>query len=137
MRNRVGNLCQGERALSDAVTLFERAHRADAVECAQSVCVTQDLAACYANIDGPGWVEERIEVCEETLGRIAPSWSCYQCLSCENADALLDDVRWTRRGEAALSYLEQQSQTILAHRGQIYDGVPGMRIARSAAPKKR
>ncbi|UUE98947.1 hypothetical protein NDY24_03570 [Xanthomonas hortorum pv. pelargonii] len=125
MRNRVGNLCEGERALSDAVTLFERAHRADAVECPQSVCVTQDLAACYANIDGPGWVEERIEVCEETLGRIDPSWSCYQCLSCEKADALLDDGR----GEAALHYLEEQSQTILAHGGQIYDGVPDMRIS--------
>ncbi|MBB5736918.1 tetratricopeptide (TPR) repeat protein [Xanthomonas arboricola] len=125
MRNRVGNLCEGERALSDAVTLFERAHRADAVECPQSVCVTQDLAACYANIDGPGWVQERIEVCEETLGRIDPSWSCYQCLSCEKADALLDDGR----GEAALSYLERQSQTILAHGGQIYDGVPDMRIS--------
>lgn len=125
MRNRVGNLCEGERALSDAVTLFERAHRADAVECPQSVCVTQDLAACYANIDGPGWVEERIEVCEETLGRIDPSWSCYQCLSCEKADALLDDGR----GEAALHYLEEQSQTILAHGAQIYDGVPDMRIS--------
>ncbi|MCP3040289.1 hypothetical protein K6X12_14505 [Xanthomonas euvesicatoria pv. allii] len=125
MRNRVGNLCEGERALGDAVALFERAHRADAVECPQSVCVTQDLAACYANIDGPGWVEERIEVCDETLGRIDPSWSCYQCLSCEKADALLDDGR----GDAALQYLEQQSQAILDHGGEIYDGVPDMRIS--------
>ncbi|MEC3888831.1 bacterial transcriptional activator domain-containing protein [Xanthomonas campestris] len=125
MRNRVGNLCEGERALGDAVSLFERAHRPDAVECPQSVCVTQDLAACYANIDGPGWVEERIEVCEETLARIDPSWSCYQCLSCEKADALLDDGR----GDAALAYLEQQSGTILAHGGEIYDGVPDMRIS--------
>ncbi|RBC78992.1 hypothetical protein BRM99_11240, partial [Xanthomonas oryzae pv. oryzae] len=115
MRNRVGNLCEGERALGDAVARFERAHRADAVECPQSVCVTQDLAACYANIDGPGWVEERIEVCDETLGRIDPSWSCYQCLSCEKADALLDDGH----GDAALQYLEQQSQTIVAHGGEI------------------
>ncbi|MCD0246922.1 hypothetical protein JWH04_17700 [Xanthomonas melonis] len=125
MRNRVGNLCEGERALGDAVTLFERAHRADAVECPQSVCVTQDLAACYANVDGPGWVDERIEVCDETLARIDPSWSCYQCLSCEKADALLDDGR----GEAALEYLERQSQAIVAHGGEIYDGVPDMRIS--------
>ncbi|WP_372372352.1 hypothetical protein ACCQ13_05145 [Xanthomonas sp. NCPPB 1638] len=125
MRNRVGNLCEGERALGDAVTLFERAHRPDAVECPQSICVTQDLAACYANIDGPGWVDERIEVCDETLARIDPGWSCYQCLSCEKADALLDDGR----GEAALQYLEQPSQTILAHGGEIYDGVRDMRIS--------
>ena len=91
MRNRVGNRLEGESALGDAVALFERAHRADTVECPQSICVTQDLAACYGNIDGPGWVPERIEVCEETLARIDPSWACFQCLSCEKADALLDD----------------------------------------------
>ncbi len=41
------------------------------------------------------------------------------------ADALLDDGH----GDAALQYLEQQSQTIVAHGGEIYDGVPDMRIS--------
>ena len=83
LRNRVGNRVEGESALGEAVALFERAHREDTLECPQSICVTQDLAACYGNIDGPGWVPERIEVCDETLGRIDPSWACFQCLSCE------------------------------------------------------
>jgi hypothetical protein len=64
-------------ALGEAVALFERAHREDTLECPQSICVTQDLAACYGNIDGPGWVPERIEVCDETLGRIDPELGLF------------------------------------------------------------
>ena len=124
MRNRVGNLCEGERALGDAVALFERANREDTQQCPQSICVTQDLAACYGNMDGPGWAEERGEVCDETLSRIDPSWTCFQCLSCEKADALHD----AGRTEEALAYLDQQGQAIEAHGGTIYDGLPEMRI---------
>ncbi|MBA5102344.1 hypothetical protein H2O63_36285, partial [Pseudomonas aeruginosa] len=89
MRNRVGNQLEGETALADAVSLFELANRDDTQACPQSVCVTQDLASCYANVDGPGWVEERIEVCDETLARIDPTWACFHCLSNEKAEALL------------------------------------------------
>lgn len=124
MRNRVGNRQEGEAALGDVVALFERAHRADAVDCPQSICVTQDLAACYGNIDGPGWVPERMEVCEETLARVDPSWACFQCLSCEKADALLDDGR----SDEALAYLDAQAGTVLAHGGEVYDSFPEMRI---------
>lgn len=124
MRNRVGNRLEGEAALGDAVALFERAHRADAADCPQTVCVTQDLAACYGNIDGPGWVPERVEVCDETLARIDPSWACFQCLSCEKADALLDDGR----SDDALGYLDSQADTVLAHGGKVYDSFPEMRI---------
>lgn len=124
MRNRVGNRLEGESALGDAVALFERAHRADTVECPQSVCVTQDLAACYGNIDGPGWVPERVEVCEETLARIDPSWACFQCLSCEKADALLDDGN----PQGALDYLDVQAGAVLAHGRKVYDSFPEMRI---------
>ncbi|NYF35841.1 hypothetical protein [Stenotrophomonas sp. JAI102] len=124
MRNRVGNRVEGESALGDAVALFERAHRADTAECPQSVCVTQDLAACYGNIDGPGWVPERVEVCEETLSRVDPSWACFQCLSCEKADALLDDGR----ADEALTYLDVQAATVLAHGGTVYDSFPETRI---------
>ncbi len=102
MRNRIGNKMEGETALADTVALFERAHRADAIDCPQSVCVTQDLSACYANIDGPGWATERREIAEETLRRIDPSWNCYICLSSEYASALYDEGRH----EEVLSYLD-------------------------------
>ncbi|MBW8775413.1 MAG: hypothetical protein JF596_10335, partial [Stenotrophomonas sp.] len=124
LRNRVGNRVEGESALGEAVSLFERAHREDTLECPQSICVTQDLAACYGNIDGPGWVPERIEVCDETLGRIDPSWACFQCLSCEKADALLDDGR----GQEALDYLQVQSDAIEACGKEVFDSFPEMQI---------
>ena len=124
LRNRVGNRVEGESALGEAVALFERAHRDDTLECPQSICVTQDLAACYGNIDGPGWVPERIEVCDETLGRIDPSWACFQCLSCEKADALLDDGR----GQAALDYLQAQADAVEACGKEVFDSFPEMQI---------
>lgn len=40
LRNRVGNRVEGESALGEAVSLFERAHREDTLECPQSICVT-------------------------------------------------------------------------------------------------
>lgn len=108
LRNRVGSRLEGESALATSVELFEFAHRPETMECPQSVCVTQDLSGCYANIDGPGWVDERIAVCEETLARIDASWNCFHCLSCEYAEALLDDDR----PDDALAFLQQQEEKI-------------------------
>jgi hypothetical protein len=70
----------------------------------QSVCVTQDLSDCYGNIDGPGWADERIAVCQETMERITPLWSCFQCLSDEQFCAMVD------KGETqqALDYIRGQ-----------------------------
>jgi len=109
MRNRVGNRMEGETALADVVALFELAHREDAKDCPQSICATQDLSACYANIDGPGSVAERIEVCEETLARIDPTWACFNCLSCEKAEAMIDDGQ----PESALAWLDAQEKLIV------------------------
>lgn len=109
LRNRVGTRLEGESALAASVELFEFAHRPETMECPQSICVTQDLSGCYANIDGPGWVDERIAVCEETLARIDTTWNCFHCLSCEYAEALLDDGR----PEDALTFLQQQEEQIL------------------------
>lgn len=106
MRHRIGNLGEGEKALGDVVALFERAHQADAAECPQSICVTQDLSACYSNVDGPGWADERIAVCQETLSKITPLRSCFLCLSEEQFFAMIDkgDV------EQALAFIHQQME---------------------------
>jgi len=124
LRNRVGNRVEGESALGDTVALFERAHREDTIECPQSICVTQDLAACYANIDGPGWVPERIEVCDETLARIDASWSCFQCVSCEKADAMLDDGR----GAEAIQYLDVQAAAVREKGRDVFDSFAEIKI---------
>lgn len=109
MRNRIGNKSEGESALADVVELFEFAHRDETITCPQTVCVTQDLSACYANIDGPGWVEERKAVCTETFERINPKWNCFHCLSCEYADALLDEGK----PQEALEFLKVQEDKIV------------------------
>ncbi|GJL34667.1 hypothetical protein TUM17576_14870 [Enterobacter hormaechei] len=107
MRHRLG-MGEGETALGDAVTFFERAHQPDAIACPQSVCVTQDLSDCYGNIDGPGWADERIAVCQETMERITPLWSCFQCLSDEQFCAMVD------KGETqqALDYIRGQIKKV-------------------------
>ncbi len=110
MRHRLGNKSEGETALPAVIKLFERAHRKDTENCPQSICVTQDLSACYANIDGPGYAAERIEVCDETLARITPAWTCFCCLSDERVEALID----TGRAEEALAFIEQQEAKLEA-----------------------
>ena len=119
MRHRLGNKKEGETALADAVALFELAHREDTQDCPQSVCITQDLAACYSLIDGPGWANERIAVSEETLDRIDPSWNCYQCLSGEKALAIIDQ----QKPQEALDYLNEIAATLTAAGEDIGPGI--------------
>ncbi|MES2889170.1 MAG: hypothetical protein V4739_14330 [Pseudomonadota bacterium] len=108
LNNRLSNLNEGDVALSEAVSLIEFAHRDGHLECPQSVCVTQDIAICYANIDGPGWASDVLAVCEETLARIDATWPCFCCISREKADALLA----ADRAPEAVQFLEQQAQAM-------------------------
>ncbi|SDX47046.1 tetratricopeptide repeat protein [Lysobacter enzymogenes] len=108
LQNRMRNLAEGEKALPEAVALLEFAHRDQTQQCPQSVCVTQDIAICYGNVDGPGWVPERLAVSEETLARIEPSRNCYDCISREYALALMDD----ERAAEAVDYLQRQAQNM-------------------------
>ncbi len=108
LNNRLSNRGEGEVALSEAVSLIEFAHRDDHRECPQSVCVTQDIAICYRNIDGPGWAPDILAVCEETLARINPQWPCFCCISREYAEALLD----ADRPAEAVTFLDRQAQAM-------------------------
>ena len=94
----------GETQLGEVVSSYESAHQERTHACPQSVCITQDLVATYANVDGPGWSEERLAACDETLARIDPSWSCFGCLSIEKANALHDQGQ----PREAVIYLKQQ-----------------------------
>lgn len=76
--------------LPEAVSLLEFCSREEARDCPQSICAVQDLSMCYGQIDGPGYANERVAVVEETLDRIDPSWPCFDCLSLEKAEALVD-----------------------------------------------
>ncbi len=96
-------------ALSEAIDLVEFSHRPEHIACPQSVCTTQDLAACYANADGPAYAPERLELARETLSRLNPKWNCFVCVSIEYADALVDAGRY----QEALDFLEQQRRELV------------------------
>jgi len=96
-------------ALPEAVALLDFAHRNETRDCPQSVCAVQDLAHCYAELDGPGYVEERLAIASETLERIDAEWACFTCISGEKAEALLDDGRY----EETLQFVEDQAGALL------------------------
>jgi len=108
MQNRMNNIGEGETALGEATSLLEFAHRKETVDCPQSICVTQDISKCYGNVDGIGWAQERLDVCRETMARITPQWPCFDCLSREYSDALLD------QGKAleSIAFLEAQAKAM-------------------------
>lgn len=93
-------------SIEEAVSLAEFAHRKEHLDCPQSVCVTQDLTTCYAFFDGPGYAVERLQVSQDTLARIDPSWPCFVCISCEYADALTD----SGRHQEALRFIDEQAR---------------------------
>lgn len=103
LQNLLNKRHQGERAMAEAVSLLEFAHREETVSCPQAVCAVQDFTICHANIDGPGYVPERLAVLEETLARVEPARACYDCLSREYADTLEDDGR----ADDALAHLDR------------------------------
>ncbi|MGB4811988.1 MAG: hypothetical protein WBP13_05855 [Methylophilaceae bacterium] len=109
INNRMSDLIEGEKALPEIVSLLEFSHREETITCPQSVCATQDIAMCYGNMDGPGYVTERLAVATEALARINPEWPCFSCISEEYVLALLDAERSTE----ALQFLHQQEQAML------------------------
>ena len=78
------------QGMDEVIRLLDFAHGEQTANCPQSICVSQDVCAAYAVLDGPGYGEERLAVSAETLARIDPSWPCFHCISSEYADALLD-----------------------------------------------
>ncbi|GAB2732258.1 hypothetical protein [Kitasatospora kifunensis] len=110
LQNLLNKRHQGEQAMTEAVSLLEFAHREETANCPQSVCAVQDFTICHANIDGPGYVPERLAVLEETLERVEPARACFDCLSREYADTLEDDGR----AEAALAHLDRAQTRIQA-----------------------
>lgn len=101
---------RGRDNLAKAVALLELSSQEATKNCPQSVCAVQDLASCYATVDGPGYAQERIDVAKETLARIDPSWDCWQCISQEYFTALADAGR-TEEERAARKQLDADLAT--------------------------
>ncbi len=90
-------------ALKEAVSLLEFAHTEENRDCPQSVCVVQDLASCYGQLDGAGYSDQRIAVAREGLDKINPDWPCYKCIAAEYAEALRDAKRY----DECIEFLKQ------------------------------
>ncbi|MEM7156466.1 MAG: hypothetical protein AAF799_26680 [Myxococcota bacterium] len=110
LQSQVLHRYEARERLAEAVSLLDFANRPETQGCPQSVCVTQDLAVCYACTDGPGYVQERLDVAAQTLARIDPSWPCFECISSEYASALQDD----ERHEEMLEWLQGQTDRAVA-----------------------
>lgn len=110
MQSRVLHRYQGRDNLEGCVSLLEFSHRPGNRECPQSMCVVQDFANCYGVTDGPGYATERLSVTDEALGRIDPSWPCFECISLEKAGALQDDGRL----EDAVAFIDAQLEAATA-----------------------
>jgi tetratricopeptide (TPR) repeat protein len=115
LQNLLNKRHQGEAAMTEAVSLLEFAHREETASCPQSVCAVQDFTICHANIDGPGYVQERLAVLDETLERVEPARACFDCLSREYASTLEDDGRC----EDALAQLDRAQARIQAAGEQV------------------
>jgi hypothetical protein len=108
LQSRILHRHQVKEWLPEAVALLDFASRESTQRCPQSVCVTQDLANCYANADGPAYVEERMAVASESLSKIDPRWPCFSCISSEYASALIDGGR----AAESIEFLRKQSSLL-------------------------
>jgi len=110
MQSRVLHRYQGRDNLEGCVSLLEFSHRPGNRDCPQSLCVVQDFANCYGVTDGPGYAQERLSVTEEALGRIDPTWPCFECISLERAGALQDAGRL----QDAVNFIDAQLEAATA-----------------------
>ena len=125
LQSRILHRHEATAYLPEAVRVLELASRDEVRDCPQSVCVIQDLAGCYAELDGPGYAPERLAVARETLARITPKWPCFTCISSEYAFALIDDGD----SAGAIQFLDEQTAALAqAGRGAAAHHLAGARI---------
>jgi tetratricopeptide (TPR) repeat protein len=110
MQSRILHRCDVTSGLAEVIHLLDYAHGERTRECPQSVCVAQDVASAYGVLDGPGFARERIEVSQETLARIDPTWPCFECISGEQISAMLDDRQFAEAERFCRAQLDQMAQ---------------------------
>jgi len=86
---------QVKDALNESLSLLDFAHQEETKDCPQSICVVQDLANCYAYIDGPGYADDRLLVAQEAMDKIDASWPCFTCIGGEFLNALHDKKEYS------------------------------------------
>lgn len=91
----------------EAVSLLEFSHRPENIDCPQSVCVIQDLTACYRAADGPGYYQERIDTCLEAMEKITPHRTCFACIGAELILAYSDSGQY-EKGLEKINWIESE-----------------------------
>jgi len=135
-QSRILHRCDVTHGMDEVVRLLDFAHGERTANCPQSVCVTQDFCNAYDKLDGPGFAVERVAVSSEALARIDPSWPCFNCISAEHTEALIDLGRYAdaeafiRRQRTAIgrnddepSSLILQLTDVLSHLGRNEEAV--------------
>lgn len=89
LQGRLNHLDEGASALPDAVTAFEISRRPENRDCPQSVCAVQDLCIAFLSTDGPSYASQVVQTCDEALGRVDPTWPCFDCIATELTKGLL------------------------------------------------
>lgn len=95
------------RGMSEVIALLDFSHEERTRGCPQSVCVVQDVCSAYGVLDGPGYAAERLAVSAEAMGRIDPTWQCFECIATEHAEALIDSERFADAEQYCKGILEQ------------------------------
>ncbi|MBT5231701.1 MAG: hypothetical protein HOM11_15660, partial [Methylococcales bacterium] len=111
LQSRVFSRMDVNGMLPKAVDLLDFAHQPETADCPQGICAVQDLAQCYACIDGPGYYQQRLDVAEESLAKIDASWPCYTCIAAEKLTALNDAGLY----QQALEFSAHANAELLRH----------------------
>ncbi|MFC5816768.1 tetratricopeptide repeat protein [Nonomuraea harbinensis] len=97
---RIGDRVQGAVAIEDAEQLLAFAQREDVRDCPATPAAVEALAVAWANTDGPGYADRRLELLAPAIESADPAGPAFSGLVTQYAAALVDAGR---AGEAVTS----------------------------------
>ncbi|MGW0480822.1 tetratricopeptide repeat protein [Nonomuraea sp. NPDC003214] len=107
---RIGDRAQGAVAIEDAEHLLAFAQREEVRSCPATPAAVEALAIAWANADGPGYANERLETLGAAIEQAEPAGPAYSGLVTQYVAALVDAGR---AGEA-VSYAESAVERLRA-----------------------
>ncbi|WP_188196430.1 tetratricopeptide repeat protein [Nonomuraea sp. SYSU D8015] len=90
LMGRIGDRAQGAVAVDDAQELLAFAQREDVRECPSVPAAVEALAIAWANADGPGHAQERLETLGAHIEGMSPEKPAFAGLATQYVAALID-----------------------------------------------
>ncbi|MFC4561213.1 hypothetical protein ACFO4E_05000 [Nocardiopsis mangrovi] len=113
---RVGDRAEGTVALPDALAQLDNAHpESGRAGCPPAVCAAENALACYATIDGPGYVVDRAALLTRARAHTRPGHPAFPALALAHADTLVDDDR----PDEAVAELDARAADVRATGGRV------------------